>query len=139
VASNRKGPFDAFSQRVVSPKYTEDKEVPRSILGFPIAGADKNDTLMDPKALASARHQFGFNSRIFDLGKPDDKKAYDEIMDQIVNRRKMRYKFIELISQDKTSVRFYLEWLDIEAVLPDGAAVSSKTKNQVTSDAPDPS
>jgi len=87
---------------------------PGTIEGFPVRGDVTNLRGQDPSNVA---HTFDFHSRRFELWKPEDHTAFNDIMDRIHNGWYCERRRVDRWCDENKGMVVWLEWLQIYGVI----------------------
>jgi hypothetical protein len=91
---------------------------PGTPLGFPLRGVAQPPLMRKEEIARQTKHVLDFHCQIFDLTKPEDQKAYQEVRDRAgngwyhVTDKQIKWK------EDATAPTIYLEWVQIYGELP---------------------
>lgn len=103
----------------VTDKYRHEGDRPVDARGYPVVNAGAGTILKDPDALEKTRYQATFDCLVFDLSNVEELNAFKQVMDRIINRKCRRGRRIDL-PQPNGTLKVYLEWAEIDAVIPEG-------------------
>jgi len=73
-----------------------------------------------------------YKSKLFQLWVPEEKKAFDEVMDRIVNGWYMQHKRENIPVEDQILPAVWLEWVQVYGETPTGKNPGAQNGNGVT-------
>jgi hypothetical protein len=89
---------------------------PGTVDGFPYRG--EQAPLLKQQEMENLPLALDYRSKLFELWKPEDKKAFDETMDRIVNGWYMQHRRKDIEVEGQAMPAVWLEWVQIYGESP---------------------
>jgi hypothetical protein len=96
------------------PDHGGDLHWPGTMEGFPFRGDRAPD--LHQEEFETIAHAMDYHSKLFELWKPEEKQAFDDVMDRIVNGWFMQHRRHDQWTDDGLAV--WLEWVQVYGEVP---------------------
>lgn len=108
-----------FHGEIAGPQHGDARlQWPGTLDGFPVIGRPGTTADLKKEELENVELRFDYKSQLFCLWLPEEKSAFDDINDKIVNGWYRLVKRADVWDDEHKHYRVWLEWCQVYGVLP---------------------